>query len=121
MKHSGDENDGLYGFRSNRVPISLVRPVPQHHIAERSIVSPPAAFIEDKYGNTFQLGYSVSEKRDSVNGHFCFEVLRSNAQGKVFRTGEFAAKIEMDKDGVVRIFGNFGKSKWKRWTGRSFI
>jgi hypothetical protein len=121
MKYSSHENEGLYGFIAKRFPRSIIRPGEQFHIAERSIQCPPAAFIEDKYGNTFTLGYSCAEKRNSVTDRFCFSVLRADNLGNVHNTGEFAAFIEMDKNGVVKIYGNYGKSSWKRWTGTSFI
>lgn len=118
MKRACDENEGLYGFISQRYPLSIIRPGEQFHIAETYVACPPAAFIEDKFGNTFTLGYSRAEKRNSPEGHFACSVLRADDLGNVFNTGEFASFIEMQKDGVVRIYTKTG---FKRWTGTSFI
>lgn len=108
----GDENNGIYGRVSHYVPAYAFRDGEQVHITETYVTSPPAAHIDDLYGNTWILGYTCGIKGRSPKGQFCYNVLRDGKE-----TGEMASIIEINA-GQVSIYTDVG---WKRWNGHSFI
>ena len=89
-------------------------------ITESYVESPPAAVIVDRFGDMWQFGlrersgYDLRRTRIERAG-WEFEVMRN---GKW--TGEWAAKIAC-RAGEISIFGDYGKSRRKRWTGRDFV
>lgn len=87
---------------------------------ENYVESPPAAMIIDAQGAVWTLGLlersGYEQRRLALDpAGWEFQVLRDGQW-----TGEWAAKIGC-RDGVVWIFGAYGKGRRKRWTGNSFV
>lgn len=89
---------------------ALGQTVRRENDTESSVCCPPAAYITDRSGAIWTLGFDYIEYPYKYE----FMVLRNDQ-----KTGQFAEKIEY-RNGIVRLFGKDGTRTVSR-DGKSFI
>jgi hypothetical protein len=93
---------------------------PPQFRTESYVTCPPALMAVDAVGNIWTLG--VQEKMQYFERRVNLDPAGWEFDVRVndVWTGEWASKITC-KQGRIEIFGDYGKSRHKRWTGTQFV